>query len=135
LEAPSYLYKEEITELHDRVIGLIGGMPGIRDHAALESCVAQPKTAVFGKERLPSVFDKAAAYCFFIIRLHPFFDGNKRTGLLAALTFLLDSGVTPTFDENQMYETIDAVARSEGDIADLASLFREAGDPNHSSSV
>lgn len=135
MEAPSYLSKEEIMELHGRVIGLIGGMPGIRDHAALESCVAQPKTAVFGKERFASVFDKAAAYCFFIIRLHPFFDGNKRTGLLAALTFLLDSGVAPTFDESQMYEAIDAVARGEGDIAHLASLFRETGDLNHSSPV
>ncbi len=63
------------------------------------------------------------------------FDGNKRTGLLAALTFLLDSGVTPSFNEDEMYETIDAVARSEGDIADLTSVFREANGPKRRSTV
>ena len=125
-EDPSYLSEEELIELHDRIIGLIGGMPGVRDHAGLESCVAQPKTAVFGQERFPTVFDKAAAYCFFIVRLHPFFDGNKRTALLAALTFLLDNEITPIFDDDEMYEAIHAVARGEADIDDLASIFRKS---------
>ena len=104
-------------------------MAGIRDPAALESCVAQPKTAVFGKEPFPTVFDKAAAYCFFIVRLHPFFDGNKRTGFLAARTFLLDNGYAPIFDEDEIYELIIAVVRHEAEIEDLASLFRRASLP------
>ncbi len=126
LDSPSYLSEAEIVELHDRIIGRTGGMAGIRDAAALESCVAQPKTAVFQYVPFRTVSAKAAAYCFFIVRFHPFFDGNKRTGLSAAVTFLLDNGVTPSFDADEMYELIIAVARREAEIEDLTSLFEKA---------
>jgi len=59
--------------------------------------------------------------------LHPFFDGNKRTGLAAAITFLLDHGVTPIFDEDKMYDLIIRVATGEAEIDDLAEAFRQAG--------
>ncbi len=36
----------------------------------------------------PLISDKAALYCYNIIGNHIFTDGNKRTGLLAALIFL-----------------------------------------------
>ncbi|MCH7807726.1 MAG: type II toxin-antitoxin system death-on-curing family toxin [Planctomycetes bacterium] len=124
MENPAYLSEQELIELHDRIIGLIGGKSGIRDHAALESCVAQPKTTVFGVERFPTVFDKAAAYCFFIVSAHPFMDGNKRAGLVAALTFLLHHGVAPAFTEDEMYSTILQVARGELSVDDLSSVFR-----------
>ena len=122
-----YLSEDEIVDLHYRVIGRFGGMPGIRDEGALASCVAQPKTAVFGGERFTTIFDKAAAYCFFIARMHPFFDGNKRTGLVAAITFLLDHGITPVFDENEMYDVTIRVARGQIEIDSLADVFRRTG--------
>lgn len=34
----------------------------------------------------------AAALCFYIVRGHPFMDGNKRTGALTAITFLNENG-------------------------------------------
>jgi len=94
---------------------------------ALASCVAQPKTAVFGEERFPTIFDKAAAYCHFIVRLHPFLDGNKRTGLVAAITFLLDHGATPGFDESEMYDAILRIVCGRMEIEELANLFRRNG--------
>lgn len=124
LDESSYLTEAEVVELHDRVIGRIGGMPGLRDPAALASCVAQPKTAVFGEERFPTVFDKAAAYCYFIVRMHPFFDGNKRTGLLAAITFLIDNGIDPRFDAEAMYGAIIRAATESSEPEDLAAVLR-----------
>jgi len=126
IDDSSYLTDAELVEIHDSVIGLIGGMSGLRDTAALASCVAQPKTAVFGQERFPTLFDKAAAYCYFIVRLHPFFDGNKRTGLVAAVTFLLDHDVRPIFDEDRMHEAIIDVATGKLGVEDLAELFRQS---------
>lgn len=41
---------------------------------------------------MPSVFDLAAAYATGIVRDHPFVDGNKRTGFLAAYMFLALNG-------------------------------------------
>ena len=121
-----YLSEQELVEIHDRVIGLFGGMAGIRDRGALASCTAQPQTAVFGVERFPTIFDKAAAYCFFIVRGHPFFDGNKRTGLMAALTFLTKHGFKWIFDKNEMYNLIIRMAAGEADLEELAVVFRDA---------
>lgn len=63
---------------------------GLRDQGLLASALARPQhQAAYGK---PSVFDLAAAYAFGIVRNHPFVDGNKRTGFLAAYTFLRVNG-------------------------------------------
>ena len=44
----------------------------------------------------------AATYLFHIVRRHPFVDGNKRTGLIAALAFL-------GLNDLQLYVEADAV--------------------------
>lgn len=123
--APSYLTSEEIIELNRKVTARIGGVHGLRDAGALESSVAQPQTGVFGQERYATIFEKAAAYCFYIVRLHPFLDGNKRTGLLAALTFFLDHGVTPHLDQDETYNAIHDVATGkEQEVDRFAVIFR-----------
>jgi death on curing protein len=43
---------------------------------------------MFGQPLYPDLSDKAAVYCHQIICNHIFSDGNKRTGLGAALQFL-----------------------------------------------
>lgn len=43
---------------------------------------------LFGQEMYPEIYDKAAVYMYTIISNHVFQDGNKRTGLEAALLFL-----------------------------------------------
>jgi death on curing protein len=40
----------------------------------------------------PSLFELATAYASGIVRNHPFIDGNKRTGFLAAFIFLRING-------------------------------------------
>ena len=123
---PTYLREGELLELHSRVISLYGGVAGVRDHPALASCLAQPQMAVFGRERFPSLEAKAAAYCFFIVRNHPFVDGNKRAGFLAALHFLLVNGVVPRFDEASTHDAITAVAEGHLDVDGLTEFFRTA---------
>lgn len=126
---PVYLTLQEVVELHNRVIGLYGGMPGIRDRGRLESSLAQPMTAVFGSERFPTLPAKAAAYCFFIVRNHPFLDGNKRTGFLAGLHFLLVNGITPSFVEEAAYTMIEGVAAGTKGLEELTRLFGDACRP------
>lgn len=55
---------------------------------SLEYYIDAVKDKIFGKNLYPTIFHKAAAYAFFIIKEHIFYDGNKRTGLAAAITFL-----------------------------------------------
>jgi death-on-curing protein len=82
-----WLLDELIIALHGEQIAEHGGRAGIRDAGLLSSALARPQNkAVCGDA---SVFDLASAYASGIIRNHPFIDGNKRTGFLAAYTFLL----------------------------------------------
>ena len=52
----------------------------------------------------------AAAYLFHIVQNHAFVDGNKRTGLLAALVFLDLNGITIDGASEVLYELTMGVA-------------------------
>lgn len=47
---------------------------------------------IFHLDLYPTLIEKAAALCWFIIKDHVFFDGNKRTGILALILFLEGNG-------------------------------------------
>lgn len=83
--------------IHDDLLADFGGSPGVRDEGLLESALARPANFfVYGK---PTIFDLAAAYAFGIIANHPFIDGNKRTGFMAAYVFLARNGYLLTASE------------------------------------
>jgi death-on-curing protein len=91
---PEFLDVDDAIEIHDGQIDDYGGSYGIRDTGLLESAIAQPQAGFGGEYFHPSLFEMAAAYLFHIISNHPFVDGNKRTGLSCALTFLEINGVS-----------------------------------------
>ena len=51
------------------------------------------QTAIVTLQPAPDLPSLAASYAYGIARNHPFIDGNKRTALVAARTFLLLNGV------------------------------------------
>ncbi len=83
-----YLTKEDLVVIHGFIIQETGGLDGIRDHHALASAAELPKQQAFGQDLYQTAFVKAAAYARSIIMNHPFLDGNKRSGITAAGTFL-----------------------------------------------
>ena len=85
-----WLKEGVIIAVHDEQLVEHGGAEGVRDSGLLSSALARPKN-LDGYE-MPSVFDLAAAYATGIVRDHPFVDGNKRTGFLAAYMFLALNG-------------------------------------------
>jgi death-on-curing protein len=87
-----YLSVQEVLRFHLIVTERSGGAAGIRDPAALESALAQPKMTFGGTDLYPSIGEKAAALCFFLVQNHPFVDGNKRTGHAAMDGFLRFNG-------------------------------------------
>lgn len=67
----------------------------------------------------------AAAYCFGIVRNHPFVDGNKRAGLLAARAFLFQNGSRFVPDEAETVEVIEGVADGEVSEAELTAWIEQ----------
>lgn len=93
----------EILELHDRIIEITGGIKGIRDIRALESAINQPRVTFNKTDLYPDILTKAAALCFFLIKNHPFIDGNKRIGHAAMEIFLILNGfeIEASIDEQE----------------------------------
>jgi death-on-curing protein len=87
-----YLTLGEVLELHRLVLAQTGGGTGLRDLAALETAVAQPRQSFGAEDLYPTLVEKAAALAFSLIQNHPFVDGNKRVGHAALETFLLLNG-------------------------------------------
>ena len=69
--------------------------------------------------------EMASAYLFHVVRNHPFFDGNKRVGTAAALTFLELNGVETKIPNQALVATVLAVAQGKIDKSALADFFRE----------
>ncbi len=93
---PQFLTVEEVIKFHADQLRLYGGTDGIRDLGVLESAVATPKASFGGGFLHKDLFSMAAAYAFHIAENQPFLDGNKRTGLNAALSFLGLNGLSIT---------------------------------------
>lgn len=84
----NYLSLEQLLALHVLAIEQFGGSDGLRDLGRLESALASQRQEVFGEELYHGVHEKAAALCRGLIGDHPFADGNKRTAMLVAITFI-----------------------------------------------
>jgi death-on-curing protein len=61
---------------------------GVRDDAILDSAAHRPLTSMGGTSKYGTPYHAAAALGHSIVGNHPFFDGNKRTALLAMIAVL-----------------------------------------------
>lgn len=91
MKEPLWLSKSLILAVHDRLLADYGGSSGLRDEGLLESALGKPVNLfAYGK---PTLFALAASYAVGIVKNHPFVDGNKRTGFVAAAAFLDSNGI------------------------------------------
>lgn len=81
---PIFLSFEDVIEIHRDQIVRYGGASGVRDIGLLQSAVLMPLAQFEGKFLHKDLFEMAAAYLFHLAKNHPFVDGNKRVGLVAA---------------------------------------------------
>jgi death on curing protein len=61
----------------------------VRDAGLLLGALQRPAQTIFGEDAYSTLWDKAAALLHSFTRNHALIDGNKRTGLALAVTFLL----------------------------------------------
>lgn len=118
-----FLSRPVIEALHAEQLRRHGGAAGLRDDNALESAVARPvNKAAYGQ---PTAQELAAAYLFGLARNHAFVDGNKRTAIVAAGTFLAVNGYALTADNGTVYTFVMAVAAGEIDEAGATAFLRD----------
>jgi len=90
MNEPDWIAKAECFAFHDALLARFGGLGGLRDEGLLDSALNRPLHLFHYGE--PNLFDLATAYAEGIVNNHPFLDGNKRSGLMAAALFLESNG-------------------------------------------
>ena len=110
---PVFLSLPEVLAIHQDQLARYGGGRGIRNLDLLKSAIAIPAATYDGEFLNPDVYQMAAAYLFHIVKNHPFIDGNKRVGAVAAFVFLSLNGYDLEAPENDLAEMVMAVARGE----------------------
>jgi death-on-curing protein len=121
---PTFLSLAEVLEIHKDQVARYGGAPGIRDMELLKSAIGMPSATYGGQFLHTDIYEIAAAYLFHLVKNHPFVDGNKRVGAVAALVFLALNGFDFDASEDDFAEMVLSVARSERDKTDVAVFIR-----------
>ena len=119
-----FLSLQEVLEIHRDQVARYGGTVGIRDLNLLKSAVGVAGATFNGEFLHTDVHEMAAAYLFHLVKNHPFLDGNKRVGAVAALVFLALNGHDFHAPEDDLAETVLAVARGELGKAEVTVFLR-----------
>jgi death-on-curing protein len=121
-EEPRFLTREQVEKLHDESLTHFGGTAGVRDSGLIDSALASAQnTFLYGNG---DVFDIAAAYAFHLAEAQGYLDGNKRTAVMAALTFLASNRCYRTPDQKALYDAMIAIAEKRLSKAGLAGILR-----------
>lgn len=123
--APIFLTLDEVVEIHRDMIERYGGSAGIRDLDLLESAIAMPQAGMGDQYFHSTLFEMAAAYLFHIVQNHPFVDGNKRVGAMAAFVFLKLNGFAMNAKEAEFERMVRQIAEGQSKKAQIAIFFQQ----------
>ena len=121
---PVWIPIEAVLAIQGGLLARFGGLAGIRDEGLLISALNRPLELVNYGE--PDLFDLAAIYAEGVVKNHPFVDGNKRAGFMAAYTFLGVNGQQlEASEEEAVLQTLSLAAGSIG-ADEFAAWLRES---------
>ena len=124
-ESPvTFLTKDEVVAIHDMFIERFGGSYGIRDDSLLSGAVNRPLHFAAYSDQECDLAMLGAVLCEGIIRDRAFVDGNKRTGLAAALQFWGKNSLFLHIDNAILLETIVGIAKGVINAEEMADRMR-----------
>jgi death-on-curing protein len=134
VKQPVWIEERDVPALHGRLLALDGGAAGVRDACFLESALARPRQ-LYAYGDKPDIVEMAATYVAGIlgaevapreevVRNHPFFDGNKRTGFVVGVLFLELNGYRFTASEEDATQAVFGLAAGTLDEAGFAAWMR-----------
>ncbi len=124
MRRPVWIDRRALLLLHSETLAEHGGLSGFRDEGLFDAALARPQH-IHAYEPDADLARLAAAYAFGLARNHPFNDGNKRVGFLAAGLFLMLNGRELQVDQADAVTTIERLAAGKLPEADLAAWIRE----------
>jgi len=85
---------------------MMTGKKKVRDLDLLLAAEQRPQASAFGQDAYPTLKEKAAVLLHSVARNHPFADGNKRTGTVAALFLLITNGENVRWNQQSALDRI-----------------------------
>ena len=99
------------------------GVGPVRDLGLLDAAAHRPQVELYGVQAYPDLDTKAAVLLESIVRNHALADGNKRLGWLATVVFYGLNDVALDAPDDDVYELVMAVARSEPTVEAVAAAL------------
>ncbi len=108
---PNWVFVDDVVKFHDQAIENHGGRHGIRSHGLLHQALTRPERRWYydGMDNLARI---AACYTASIVFIHPFVDGNKRTGWGTARHFADINGLELVCNPEDSYRAVLGFAAS-----------------------
>lgn len=131
MNEPLFLTLDEVLQFHSDQIELAGGDAAILGIEKIESAIAQPRMTWQGKYLHEDLAAMAAAYLFHLVQNHGFADGNKRTGLNAAIVFLELNGYGLDWPLDETEQLVLGVAKGELEKPAAAAFIRKLIDEQY----
>ena len=120
-----FLKKEIILTFHQDQLSRYGGKTGVRDEKLLDSAIAQPEMSFKGEYVHEDLFHMAAAYGYHLCQNHPFYDGNKRTALIAMYIFLYANGYQLIADKKGLFAIMMNLAKGSVSKGELREFLKK----------
>ena len=119
----SWIDERDALIIHNRLLALHGGPPGVRDKTLLSSALARPRQYLAYSSNV-DIISMSAAYTAGIVGNHPFVDGNKRTGFVIGILFLELNGYRFTASEEEAAQAVLSLAAGTLDEEGFALFLR-----------
>jgi death-on-curing protein len=123
-----WIDERDALVLHEKLVILHGGSPGLRDEALLKSALARPlQHHAYRPEA--DIVELAALYTASVVSNHPFVDGNKRTGFVVGILFLELNGYRFSASEETAAQAVVDLAAGKLNAAQYAAFLRANSKP------
>ena len=124
MKEPIWIDETDVYTFHQEMLAMFGGLSGLRDEGLLLSALSRPQHLFhYGK---PSLFELAAEYAFGIVKNHPFLDGTKRAGFMAAALFVEANGWSLGASEEEVVVHTRALAAGEISAEEYAAWLKDS---------
>jgi death-on-curing protein len=123
VKTPEWIDERDALALHEQLVVLHGGSPGLRDAMLLKSALARPLQHHACRPEV-DIVELAALYAASVVSNPPFVDGNKRTGFVIGILFLELNGYRFTASEEAAAQAVIDLAAGQLDAAQYAAFLR-----------
>ncbi|NIA14852.1 MAG: type II toxin-antitoxin system death-on-curing family toxin [Nitrospiraceae bacterium] len=126
---PHFLTIGDVLTIHEDQLSRYGGEVGGPSFDLLRAAVGAPSATFGGRFLYKTLFEVGAAYLYHITQNHPFVDGNKRVGIVAALVFFALNDIHLKVNEDELVDLSMGVAQGRLSQSEVTVFFQQHAVP------